>query len=378
MSVTVPAHRLPLIRNDETMRYRPLGKTGLMVSALSFGCMRLSEDMELNERLISRAIDLGINYFETTRGYCGGQCQQRVAPGLRKKLTGVIVSGKARVGPDVTAYTFRKEIERQLDILGLDHFKFFQVGWFRWPSMEHLLRRGGALDALRQAQDEGLIHHVGFTGHDTVEGFRHCIETGLFDTITIPYNLINRSYEPLMARCVELGIGVVAMCPVAGGTLSFAPTEFDVRGLKVLNPAGALRFVLSNPTVSTACSGMNTMEMLEENVRTVKAFDPAEGAAQEAQDADMLRQKLGDEFCTGCNYCAGCPVKLNVGQLMQVWQWGESFGLADWAHATLRNLPEDRRPALCTECGQCETRCPNKIQIRRRLKELAEMVHGKR
>jgi predicted aldo/keto reductase-like oxidoreductase len=78
-----PANSEPLIQNDETMRYRPLGKTGLKVSALSFGCMRLSDDQELNTKLISQAVDQGVNYFETTRGYLGGTCQHRAAPGLK-------------------------------------------------------------------------------------------------------------------------------------------------------------------------------------------------------------------------------------------------------------------------------------------------------
>ncbi len=92
--------------------------------------MRLFEDMELNEKLISKAVDYGINYFETTRGYCNGQCQQRTAPGLKDKTKGVIVSGKAAINPDTTEYGFRKEIELQLGILGLTHFKFFKWDGF--------------------------------------------------------------------------------------------------------------------------------------------------------------------------------------------------------------------------------------------------------
>ena len=95
--------------------------------------------------VVSTAIDRGINYFETTRGYCGGQCQQRTAPGLVDKTSGVIVSGKAPISADTTEYEFRKEIERQLDILGLTHFKFYQVGWFGWDRISHLLKPGGVL-----------------------------------------------------------------------------------------------------------------------------------------------------------------------------------------------------------------------------------------
>jgi predicted aldo/keto reductase-like oxidoreductase len=84
----------PLIKNEKNMRYRKFGSTGLEVSALSFGCMRLQDDKKLNSKLISSAIDLGINYFETTRHYLGGTCQHRVAPGLKGKTAGIIVSGK--------------------------------------------------------------------------------------------------------------------------------------------------------------------------------------------------------------------------------------------------------------------------------------------
>ena len=179
----------------------------------SFGCMRLSDDAELNKKLISTAIDQGVNYFETTRYYLNGQCQHRTAPGLVGKTAGVIVSGKDGIDANKTTYMFRKEIERQLEILGLSHFKFFQVGWFGWDRMCHLLKPGGVLDAIRQAQREGLIKCVGFTGHDKPENFIKCIETGLFDSITVPYNMINRMYEPLIKRAGELGVGVVANVP---------------------------------------------------------------------------------------------------------------------------------------------------------------------
>jgi len=376
MPVTASTHSEPLIRNDETMCYRPMGKTGYMVSALSFGCMRLKDDMELNEKLISRAVDLGINYFETTRYYLEGTCQQRTAPGLRGKTAGVIVSGKEKIGPDESAYVFRREIERQLDLLGLDHFKFFQVGWLKWERIPYLLRRGGVLDAIRRAQDEGLIKFVGFTGHDTPENFIRCIETGLFDSITVPYNMLNRTYEPLIKRAGELGVGVVAMCPVAGGVLG-RPSDAIRRAVRMdlPTPSLALRFVLSNPNVSTACSGMNTLEMLEENVRTVGEFDPEETTfARICEGVDTLREQLGDRFCTSCGYCADCPEGLDIGGLMEIWQNWKAFGLEQWAHEALHRLADERQPARCTACGDCEDKCPNDLQIRERLQELKGLV----
>lgn len=377
MAIVRLANAEPLIHNDETMRYRPLGRTGLMVSALSFGCMRLSEDQELNTALVSRAVDLGINYFETTRGYCRGQCQQRTAPGLVGKTAGVIVSGKAAIQPDTTAYGFRREIERQLEILGLTHFKFFQVGWFGWDRVAHLLKRGGVLDALRRAQDEGLVQFIGFTGHDRPENFTRVIETGLFDSITVPYNLVNRAYEPTIRRAAELGVGVVAMCPVAGGTLACeSETLKEALGMDLPTTEMALRFVLANPHVSTACSGMNAMAHLEQNVRTIRDFDPATAAPFErlCEGLDRLRERLGGRLCTSCRYCLPCPQGVNIPRHLEFYRHWKAYGLAEAARRGVRGIAPDESLAKCDGCGSCEKKCPNELPVRQMLKELADLA----
>ncbi|MEI7436519.1 MAG: aldo/keto reductase [bacterium] len=367
-----PSNSEALSCKDATMRYRQLGRTGLKVSALSFGCMRLIDDQPYNTRLISRAIDLGVNYFETTRYYLGGTCQHRTAPGLIGKTAGVIISGKERISPDQTAYLFRKEIERQLEILGLSHFKFFQVGWFDWGKMPHFLKRGGVLDAVRSAQNAGLIQHLGFTGHDSPENFIRCIETGLFDSLTVPYNLLNRIYEPTIKRAGELGVGVVAMCPVAGGMLSFESDKLK-QALKMDLPTTemALRFVLSNPDVSTACSGMNRIEQLDQNVATVKDFEPrALDFGAMCEGLDRLRATLGERFCTTCRYCMPCPQGVDIPRHMEVYRNWKCFGLADWPQHGLNPIPEAQRASLCNECGECEKKCPNTLGIREMLREL--------
>jgi hypothetical protein len=326
----------------------------------------------LNEKLISRAIELGVNYFESTRGYLGGTCQHRVAPGIKGKTAGVIVSGKGSLGPDTTAFSFRKEIELQLEILGLTHFKFYQVGWLTWKNFPHLLKRGGALEALRRAQSEGLVHHIGFTGHDLPENVIKMAETGIFDSFTVPYNMVNRAYEPAIRRAGELGLGVIVMTPVAGGVLVLpAPALREAIGADLPTPAMALRFVLSNPDVSTACSGMSTLQMLEENVAAAGKFEPRqEDFQQMCAGLDRLLERLGGKLCTWCGYCAGCPAKLNIPELMRIAQYRKAFQLHDWAKGALQALPEANRPERCTLCGACEKKCPNAINVREYIKEL--------
>jgi len=373
MSVTTPLNPDGLSCKEDTMRYRSLGKTGLKISALSMGCMRLGEDMALNEKVVARAIELGVNYFETTRRYCDGKCQHRVAPGIKDRTAGIIVSGKEGINPNKSAYLFRKEIEHQLDILNLTHFRFFQVGWFSWEMFPHLIKRGGVMDAIRRAQDEGLIQRIGFTGHDSPENFIKCVETGLFDCITVPYNLVNRKYEPTIKRAGELGVGVVAMCPIAGGILSSeaAPIK-DAFGVDMPTTAMALRFVLSNPDVSSACSGMSTIEMVEQNVRIVKEFNPAVDAdfGKMCEGLDKLRAGLGNRACTSCRYCVPCPKNIDIPRHMELYRNLKCFGLVSWVKKELDSIKMEERFVNCSDCGVCESKCPNGIDIRETIKEL--------
>jgi len=373
--VVQPANNEPLNEKD-TMRYRKFGNTGYRVSALSMGCMRLGEDQDVNTNLVSRAVDLGVNYFETTRFYCGGQCQHRTAPGLVDKTRGVIVSGKTGISPDTTAHSFRKEIDLQLDILGLTHFKFFQVGWFGWDRASHLLKPGGVLDAIRQARDEGLIQHVGFTGHDKPENFIKCIETGLFDSLTVPYNLLDRTYEPTIKRAGELGIGVVAMCPVAGGVLSWDSDDLkEALNMDMPTAAMALRFVLANPDVSTACSGMQNLEQLEQNVQTAADFDPESDADFESmcEGVERLRSRLDGKVCTSCRYCMPCPRGVDIPRHLGIYRNWKCFGLETWAAREASKIPPVKHLSNCNRCGDCERKCPNSIPVREMLGELAEL-----
>ena len=177
---------------------------------------------------------------------------------------------------------------------------------------------------------------------------------------------------------VLLGVGVVAMCPVGGGVLGSASPELrQAIGMDLPTAAMALRFVLSNPNISTACSGMNTMEMLEANVATVKDFEPSESVHQAMAEAvDRLRARMGEQFCTACGYCRPCKAGVDVPRYMGVCNYWKCFGLGEWADEEMSRVPADKALELCIECGLCEQRCPNKLPIRERLKELKARKAG--
>ena len=360
------------------MQYRPLGKTGLQVSALAMGCMRLpANDPEHSAQIIDEAIASGVNYFETTRGYIGGKCQHLTAPGLKGRNRGLIVSGKTGIGHDTTEESYRKEIDLQMEILGVDYLEFYQVGWFSLDLLEHLTKPGGALDALNKARSEGIIGHIGFTGHDKPEKFTKCVESGIFDSFTIPYNILDRQYAPTIKRAGELGVGVIAMCPVAGGMLASPAPQLQslIEGGAKTTAAAALQFVLANPDVSCACSGMSTLEQLRENVVTVNAFRGASAEDVGRMDG-ILNQfaELGKQFCTGCRYCMDCPHGIDIPENFHLYNMAKVYGLTDWARRHYQRMAEAKRAKACTQCAECEPKCPNKLSIMAQLEEVERLL----
>jgi predicted aldo/keto reductase-like oxidoreductase len=356
------------------MNYRPLGNTGLMVSALSFGCMRLKEDQEINDMLINRAIDLGINYFETSRRYLNGKCQHKTAPGIKGKEDKLIISGKYEVKPQITSEIFLKEIECQLKILNISSFKFFQVGGFYWNEMPYMLRKGGVLEAIRKAQNEGLIQYIGMTSHDLPDNVIKCLETGLFSSVTLQYNLINRIYENAIKRASELGIGVVIMNPLAGGVLALDSDALRKTLInKTLPVELALGFVLSNKNVSTVCSGMNVIEHLEQNVNITKNRKNNTDTENILKKIENIKNSLGIDICTACQYCMPCPNNVDISNYMTVYRDWVCFVLNKTDEEILNEITVDRHIFDCSECRICEEKCPNKlpiVQIIRKLKEV--------
>ena len=360
------------------MQYRSLGKTGLQVSALALGCMRLpAEDPNLAAQVVDHAIAAGVNYFETTRHYIGGKCQHLVAPGLKGRSRGLIVSGKAGIDENTTEDSYRKEIDLQMQILGVDYLEFFQVGWFSLDKLEMLRKTGGALDALNKARDEGLIGHIGFTGHDKPENFTKVVESGIFDSMTTVYSLLNRDYAPTIKRAGELGVGVVAMCPVAGGVLASPAPQLRelIPGGARTTAAAALQFVLANPDVSCACSGMSDLVQLNENVETASEF---QGLAEEdrARMMGILDEfaAIGRKFCTGCRYCMDCPSGVDIPGNFNLYNLERVYGLTDWAQAQYAKMKPEKRADACTRCGECEPKCPNDIPIVDQLEQVHELL----
>lgn len=368
------------------MQYREFGKTGIKISALGFGSMRLPQkkagdkyinDVEEGIRVIQRAFELGVNYIDTAPGYCGGESEIIVGKALKGWRDKVYVSTKNSIG-DSSPSNFRRKLEESLKKLDVDYIDFYHMWGIDWETYEKKINvPDGPLDAARKAKEEGLIKHISFSFHDKPENLIRLVDTGNFETLLCQYNLLDQANKEAIAYAGAKGMGVVIMGPVAGGMLG-APSQVIqnlIKGKVKSSAEIALRFVLASQGVTCALSGMSTVEMVEENAEIASREDLlSEEEINQINESIKENRKLADLYCTGCNYCMPCPNDVNIPRNFRIMNYHRIYQLTDYARDEYRNLKDQEKASNCIECGLCEQKCPQKIKIRSQLRETAETL----
>lgn len=380
------------------MQYREYGKTGINVSALGFGAMRLPSkedktvDLERSVPMLRRGIDLGINYIDSAWGYINRTCEIAVGAAIkgydRSKLylATKIPVGSAEEG---TAGVWREKLEILLRRYDTSYIDFIQFHGLRWQIFEEVISKPGmALEEARKAQAEGLVRHVCFSSHDSEDNIIKLVETGEFAGMLVQYNYLDRHNEPAIEVAGKAGMGVVIMGPVAGGRLAVPGGVLkDEEGmLEVSTPEVALRYVWNNPWVTVALSGMNTMEMIEENAAAASRLgDLDENEKKAVIQLVEKNQKLADLYCTGCGYCMPCPNGVNIPENFRFMNWFRVWGLEEQAREYYGRMSEEGffapwgqvkglQADACMQCGECEPKCPQNIHIIDQLEETARTL----
>ena len=373
------------------MEYKTYGKTEDKVSRLGYGLMRLPMveghvDMDVAVELIRHAIDKGVNYLDSAVMYCNNESQVAFGKAIKGLRDKVYVSTKNHY-KGKSADDWQKNLDDSLERIGVDYIDFYHLHDLRWEQYQDMLDKGGPIERFRKAKDEGIIRHKCFSSHDSPENIMKLIDTGEFEGMLVQYNLLDRHNEEAIAYAHEKGLGVAIMGPVGGGRL-VAPSERltgVVTGARS-TPDVALRFVFSNPNVTLALSGMNSIEMIDENTATASRKEPL--SDEERQNVlDMLQEteRLSDLYCTGCGYCMPCPNGVDIPANFSAMNYYKVWGLKDYARGLYKRLGRRKKDdgtileawaEACIECGKCEPKCPQNIPIRAQLKETAAALGG--
>lgn len=366
------------------MEYREFGNTGIKISRLGFGAMRLpyteingksTVDEELSIQMIHRAFNLGVNYIDTAYMYCDSISERVVGKALKGWRDKVWLSTKFP-----HKESLRETLEEQLTKLDTDHIDFYHLhgigAWFLTSD-----KKDRHLEEAAKAKEEGLIRHLSFSFHDQPEVMIQLIDMGIFSSVLCQYNIMNRSNEPSLAYAKKHGVGTVVMGPVAGGMLAGLPGKVAAElGIQTQTSAElALRFVFANPDVNCAISGMSTMEQVEENVTVANNTAPLSPSEVARLNSTMdENRRLAELYCTNCKYCVPhCPQEVNIPQIFNAMNLYRIYGIENHARNQYGSIGANqwnkgKKADACIECGVCESHCPQKIEVRKQLKECRE------
>lgn len=330
--------------------YRILGKTGLKVSSVGSGV-----GITPNAEVIARAIDLGVNYFDTARGYGEGNSERITGAALKGKRHKVVLATKtdARTRADVL-----KDMDASLKALNTDYVDIWHLHSRDTPDTI----TDEAIEACEMLKKQGKTRFIGVSTHDVNAVVDRIVKLGKFNVVQTTYSYaIGAPFRnAAIAKLHEAGIGVVAMKVI------IAVAGFVPRDIKLPNegPLAAIKWVLLNPAISTTVPYVKNVAELEMNVRAMKEpYTP--------QDEKMLyvrNQEIRPHYCRMCYECKGqCPNGVPVSDQLRFLAYNDFGGSFHQARTSFMNLPKEIRRVQCRDCSSCAIECPNGVDVRNRL-----------
>jgi len=365
------------------MEYRDFGKTGVKVSKLGFGAMRLPGankngkwliDEDKSIELLTEGLKAGINYIDTAFPYCHEQSEIVVGKSVSRWESEVYVSSKSPIWLLEKPGDYRKYLEISLKRLDRAYIDFYHFHHLTGHLYEEKIKKYNVIEEAQKAKEEGLIKHISFSIHDTPEVLKKSIDTGVFESVLCQYNFLDVTNKEAIRYAKSKGLGVAVMGPVAGGRVA----EFDSKVFMEAKDNDlvdlALRFVFSNKDISTALSGMENLEMLRYNVKAAEG--PEELFDKEKDFIKMVlnSRKIKDTIpCNECDYCEDCPRDIHISRIFKIYNYYLLTDLENnskWQYDMIGKYDDSSKASECSECGQCEEACPQKIKIIDRLKEI--------
>ena len=365
------------------------------LSMLGFGAMRMpvadGDDAKIVEaeaaRMVDRAMEAGINYYDTAWGYHGGNSERVLGKALAKYPRESFFLADKFPGYDLGNMDKVEEIfEEQLKKCGVDYFDFYLFHNVCEMNIDaYLDPKYGIFDYLRRQRDAGRIRHLGFSAHGSCQVMERFLKAYGKDMEfgQIQLNYLDWEFQDGKDKVKLLagyGIPVWVMEPLRGGRLASLDEEAQEK-LRALRPqeeipAWAFRFLQGIPQVAVILSGMSDMAQLEANIRTFgeeRPLDGEETAALLAIASEMTGKSVLP--CTACHYCTShCPQGLDIPMLLGLYN-EHCFTQGGFiAPMALEAVPEDKQPSACIGCRSCEAVCPQQIKISEALADFAEKL----
>lgn len=355
------------------MQKRKLGKTGLDVSIIGFGGIKLPGVQKDDAvKIINRAVDLGVNYIDTARNY--RDSEEKIGLVLKDRRSECFIATKTT---SRDADGLMRDLETSLRNLQTDRIDVYQLHTVSdGDTYKRVMAPGGALEGAKKAKAQGKIDHIGVTIHRDLETMRAAIKSGEFETVMLAYSPLDQEGvgEEILPMARERDMGVIIMKSLSGGLLCLP--EYEREELEKDHIAiGSIRFVVSNENVTLAIPGMQRMQEVEEDVPIGDMPKMSEDEKAELLRAmgRMRKEYRYGQVCLRCGYCQPCPEGIAIPTAFRALDMYRSYS------GSLKYLGSDLYASLevkadaCEECKQCMEKCPAGLNIPEMLKEVVEV-----
>ena len=357
-----------------------------------FGCMRLpmkgsQVDYDEFSRMADAFIEAGLNYFDTARGYIGGQSETAIRDCVAKRydrnqflLTNKLTDPYFKKQEDIRPF-----FEKQLAWSGVDYFDFYLMH-AQDKNNYQKFKRCKAYETCYALKEEGLIRHFGISFHDKADVLDMILtEHPEIEIVQIQFNYVDYEDASVESRkvyevCEKHGKPVIVMEPVKGGSLVNLPKEADqiLRSLNGgSNASYAIRFAASFPNMAMVLSGMSNMDQMVDNLSAMKDFKPLNGTEHEAiRKVCEIFKSLNLIPCTSCRYCieeSQCPKSIRIPDLFAAMNAHEAFHNwnTGYYYSEIITGGGHGKASECIKCGKCEKVCPQHLAIREILQNVA-------
>lgn len=371
------------------MNYRKLNNTDGL-SALGFGCMRLPKkgngfDIDEIAKEVVYAVEHGVNYFDTAYIY----------PGSEEVLGTVLqnegIRDRIYLATKMPHYLIKNadeaeaKFEEQLTRLKTDHIDYYLMHMLPDALTLDSLKSRGVMEWAEKKREEGKIKRIGFSYHGSSDMFIKILHGYKWDFCQIQYNYMDEHSQAGrkgLLEAAKLGIPVIIMEPLRGGRLV---NNLPRKALQIMKDSvhdwtaaeWGLKWLWNQPEVTTVLSGMNSSEMVAENIRIASETSEESLSQEDMATYNAIREAISENIkvgCTGCGYCMPCPAGVDIPGCFRTYNvsYTDNFftGLKEYFMCTtMKNEPSVA--SLCKKCGRCEERCPQGIKIRQELINVA-------